>query len=312
MWTTCRCVLSNGSPSVSDRILVTGAGGYLGRQVVERLRNSGVETIGVVRRASDASLGRVAMCDLADASAVERLVSQVSPSAVVHAAAWIGSGPATAAAIDSAFSSNVRATANLVAAVAKAGVSRLVFCSTVEVYGSQPQNGMAHREDDTLDPQGLYGHTKAAGEFIVRSLEGTATHPTIFRMPGLHGAPRLNGIVHRLLVAAATSEPIELPEPETRLSFLWVADAARVFAAAALGELRGSHAVLNIANGDTTLVELAARVGRVPGKSLELCIGSAAPRNRALDLARMQGTLPFELLPFEDGLRLTCVAAPAD
>jgi nucleoside-diphosphate-sugar epimerase len=288
---------------VRDRVLVTGAGGYLGRHIAEELRGEGVEAVAVVRREPDrVSPVRMVVCELADAAAVEDIIAKTRPMAVIHAAAWIGSDTADPARIAEAMASNVTATANVVSACAKAGTSRLVYCSSVEVYAAGPRDGVLHREDDPFAPPGLYGWTKAAGELAVRALEGSATAPRILRLPGLHGAPRTNGIVYRLLKSAATGAPIDLPEASTRLSFLWVRDAARVAVACGLGRVASTDTVLNVANGSFTLSELADRIGAISGRPLAVKRGTAQVRNRALDTSRIEAALPFEMPAFEVGL----------
>lgn len=289
---------------MSNRILVTGAGGYLGQEILKHLGLEGVETIGFYRREPAGPMpGESEICELTDAASVERLIVKTMPSAVIHAAAWIGSDTRDGKVIAQAVDGNVKATAILTAACAKARVGRLIFCSSVEVYGAAPQNGLAHKEDDKLDPQGLYGRTKAAAEYVVRALEDGATVPYILRMPGLHGGSRKSGIVHRLLAASAEGSTVELAEPESKLSILWVADAARAVSAAARGMLPASAVIRNIASGNSTILELARGIERFSGRALDIHAGAAPARNRVLDDSLIRSELSFRLTSLEEGLQ---------
>lgn len=268
--------------------------------------------VGVVRSgAASSGVGGLRTCELSDAAAVQRLIEDERPSAIVHAAAWIGSGSVSGDAMARALRDNVTATASIAAAAAAFGVSHLVFCSSVEVYAAEPRDGASHRESDDLDPQGLYGRTKAIGEEIVAALDGGATKATVLRMPGLHGGDRRSGIVHRLLSAASDGTPIDLAEPDTRLSFLWVGDAARIIAAAAAGRITPEARCLNVASGEASLSELSALIGRASGRAVGVRPGTGRARNRVLDVSLMRRVLPFPLPPFERGLDLMPREAPA-
>lgn len=287
--------------NVSDRVLVTGAAGYLGQYLVRELRDAGCDVMGVVRpgRQHDHP---AAACELTDRASVSALIATTNPTVIVHAAAWIGSGPATTATVAAAVANNVTATANLVSACAGSNVRRFMFCSSVEVYAPTPANGIAHQEGDTLAPLSLYGRTKAAAEFVVQSLRGIEIDARVFRMPGLHGAPRTSGVVYRLINATQTGSAIEIDEPETRLSLLWCRDAARCIAAGATGILKGQDPTINIANGDVTLISLADTIGRATGRQLDARRGARGARNRVLDLTRMRAVLPFAMPAFEEQL----------
>lgn len=289
---------------MSDVILVTGAGGYLGHLVVAQLRRQGMEAIGVYRRPLPFDPpARAAICNLADGDAVSSLIAGTRPKAIIHAAAWIGSSASDPGTLVRGIEDNVVSTAHLACAAAKAGVQRFVLCSSVEVYAASPQDGRAHREVDPVFPQGLYGRTKAAAEEVVRSLAGCETVPHVIRMPGLHGSGRQSGIVHKVVSAVKRAAPVDIDEPETVISILWAEDAARVLTAASLGALPSHSEVRNLESGSASLSALAQLASKLGGHDLDIRLGRRPARNRALDGGLIRAELPFDLLSIEEGLR---------
>ena len=124
------------------RILVTGSTGYLGAELV--------------RRAADpiASGGRSEV-DVRDAAAVDRLVRETRPEAIVHTA-YVLSGP-------DAWATNVDGAEHVARAAAAAG-ARLVHLSTDVVFGGRQGR---YREEDRPDPVHDYGRSKAEAELRV-------------------------------------------------------------------------------------------------------------------------------------------------
>ncbi len=128
-------------------VLVTGAGGQLGRAV---LRELGADGIGL-RRAD---------LDVTDAAAVLAAAEQHQPTLILHAAAWTDVDGAEADR-DSAYRANVLANRH-VAEAAKAVGARLVTLSTDFVFDGR--KGEPYVESDAAGPISYYGETKLLGE----------------------------------------------------------------------------------------------------------------------------------------------------
>jgi D-erythronate 2-dehydrogenase len=163
---------------VSDTVLVTGALGLVGSATVSRLAADG-------RRVAAADLGTpanrkvvqglpagvdVRWADLTDPAAVDRLVSDVSPAAIVHLAAVIP--PALYRNATLARKVNVAASAALVrAAEAQPSRPRFVHASSNAVYGARNPHRVTDlvRAGTPLRPSDLYGAHKVDAERHVRS-----------------------------------------------------------------------------------------------------------------------------------------------
>ena len=146
-----------------DPVLVTGCSGLIGHRVAERLHEAGVDVLGVDLRPGAGPFPST-VGDAADLPLMRRLV-EGRPN-VVHSGAV--SGPMLM--LDNPHGI---AQANLGGAMAvfeacrQAGVRRLVWLSSIAVYGDQPTLDPSP-ETAAVNPQSFYGHTKAAGEILLR------------------------------------------------------------------------------------------------------------------------------------------------
>ncbi|MEU3604496.1 NAD(P)-dependent oxidoreductase [Streptomyces sp. NPDC035033] len=155
------------------RILVAGATGAVGRQLVPRLEAAGHEVVGISRRGPRP-------VDVLDAGAVRRAVAEAAPDAVVHQLTDLG-------AADGAANNRVRTegTRNLVEAARAAGVGRIVAQSISWAYA--PGNAPAGESVPLDDTQELPRARIVAG---VRALETTVAElpePVVLRYGILYG-----------------------------------------------------------------------------------------------------------------------------
>ena len=159
------------------RVLVTGAAGFIGSWLTERLLERGVEVVGFdnfdpfydralkernLETARGTSAFRLVEGDLRNRSDVSPLFSDGGFDAVMHLAAKAGVRPSLA---DPAayYETNLIGTANLLEVMREAGCLRLVFASSSSVYGNSRK--VPFHEDDRVDaPISPYAATKKAGE----------------------------------------------------------------------------------------------------------------------------------------------------
>jgi len=178
---------------ISSPVLVTGACGLVGSAVVRRLAAHGVEVVAtdldlptnrvVVEELSLSGSVRTEWADLTDAAAVDRLVADVDPSAIVHLAAIIP--PFCYARRDLARRVTVDATGSLVrAAQSRPTPPRFLLASSVAVYGARDP----HLTDSLLTsttpvaPSDLYGGHKVDAE---RAVTDSALEWVILRLGGV-------------------------------------------------------------------------------------------------------------------------------
>ena len=144
-----------------ERLLITGAKGFLGARAAEYFSGlGGGQVLAVGRREME----------LTDPAAVERVFREFAPSRVLHTAAVSDVG---ACAADPAGSERVNVEgARLVAeACGKAG-AKLVFCSSDQVYLGRPgrEDGGPYKEEEPCAPAQPYGQQKLAAEALCAAL----------------------------------------------------------------------------------------------------------------------------------------------
>jgi dTDP-4-dehydrorhamnose reductase len=140
------------------KLLVTGAGGQVGREVLCQARAAGHEVVAADRR----------MLDITDGEAVRGALARHAPHLVVNAAAYTAVDHAESEP-EAAFAINRDGAARLAAACAGAGVP-LVHFSTDYVFDGTKSG--AYVEEDAACPANVYGKSKWEGEEAVRNLLG--------------------------------------------------------------------------------------------------------------------------------------------
>jgi UDP-glucose 4-epimerase len=153
---------------------------------------------------------------------------------------------------------NVLGTSRLAAAARAAGVRRVLFASTIQVYGVQRAMGRAYRETDDTAADDLYGALKEAAEHIV-----TAASGKVLRLANLYGAGAgvdlgIQGAVERFARAAAAGGELTIyGSGAQKIDYVHIDDACDAFVAALIAA--DPPAIVNIGGGKpVTIGELAS------------------------------------------------------
>lgn len=166
------------------RILVTGAGGFVGRHLVRRLRDEGHTVVETTHTSSGA--GR--LVDLRDSAAVRQLVVDEAPEGVAHLAG-IAFVPDAERDPGRAVSTNITATANLLQSLSElAPGCRLLLVSSGEIYGRR-QGPEPIDEDTPADPATVYSITKLAAEQLALHFNRDRGLPVVVARPFNHCGP---------------------------------------------------------------------------------------------------------------------------
>jgi UDP-glucose 4-epimerase len=288
------------------RILVTGAGGFLGGAIVSRLLDSGAQVramgrtdkLGQLVKRVGGKADAVEWCT-ADVAATQAVVAAAEGcDAIIHLAALLTPDckqqPITGALI------NVIGTLNVFEAAKRHGIGKVIYCSSGGVFGP---------EDSSVPfPLTHYGAFKLANEGSARAYwmdDGIASiglrHFVIYgpgRETGLTAGPTL------ACRAAALGEPYTIELTGT-IGLVYVDDVAASFAVAAQTSFRGAH-VFNLPGEAVTITEIMEHIRRIVPDARIDCAGDALSmvsstrndyRNDLIDVP------PPVCL--EDGIRLT-------
>lgn len=186
----------------ASRVLVTGAGGRLGRALGDVL---GDRMVGLERET----------LDVADHDAVVRAVAAREPHAIVNAAAFTDVD-ACETDPDRAHAVNAQGAGNVAHAAAEAGA----FCVQVSTdFVFDGDAGRAYLEDDEPNPLSIYGMTKAQGERLAR-----AAGATIVRTAWVYG-PDARNFVAAILAAARAGRRVDVVDDQSG-SPTWAPDLA--------------------------------------------------------------------------------------
>lgn len=191
-----------------DRVVITGASGFVGCVLAARLPSSSR----AISFASDDWAARLQETDLAGAT-------------IFHLAAR-AHGPGN----DAAFTrDNTDKTRALAQAAAAAGARRLVFLSTIKVNGEETSS-RPFKPDDKPAPEDAYARSKWAAE---RALHEVAQLETVIVRPALVYGPRARANLAALLRLADSAAPLPFASLDARRSFVHVDDLADLLLACA-------------------------------------------------------------------------------
>ena len=170
------------------KLLVTGAAGQLGCEIVDVARTRGLDVVAADR----------AVLDITERDAVHRVVAAHRPDAIVHAAAWTAVD-ACEADPEKANRVNGRATADIVAAAREVSASVHVISTDYVFDGTKAG---PYVETDAPNPQSAYGRSKLLAE---RSTDpGLDAVVRVSWLSGFHGA----NMVKTILRLAANPGPL--------------------------------------------------------------------------------------------------------
>jgi UDP-glucose 4-epimerase len=268
------------------RVLVTGAGGYIGRAVIEALAASGHEPVALWHRhrAQLADGIEHRQGDLLAPGSI--LAALAGIDAVCHLAA-ISNGRESFERPVPYFQVNSSGTFALLEAMATADVRQLVFASTASIYGTPERQPM--NEDLPDRPPHPYAASKAAAEAAIGWQARTgALGAIVLRIFNAAGGndPDPGRLLPRVLRVAAGEAPSLTVNGDGTVvrDYLHVADAAAAFVAAlGNGVDVGTAHRYNIGSGvGSSVMDIVAAVERVVGKTLNVVHRVAAAEPAAL------------------------------
>lgn len=174
---------------MSQAIFLTGASGFVGGEVLRRLRADGFSVKAALRSGSNITMEGVEVVSFdsfADLSCSESLAGV---DAVIHCAARVHVMNDTETDPLSAFRKvNVEGTLNLARQAAAAGVRRFVFISSIKVNGEGTLGGKAYTADDQPSPKDPYGISKMEAEQgLLELAKGTSMDVVIIRPVLVYG-----------------------------------------------------------------------------------------------------------------------------
>jgi nucleoside-diphosphate-sugar epimerase len=299
------------------RILVVGAGGFVGANLVRALHRAGSEVVGFIRPGSQPARiadleSSIALheVDVLRSESVAAAVDHVRPVLAVNLVV-AGTHPETSAERLRQLEVSVLGTARLVEELARVGCTRLVHLGSSLEYGKRSR---PLREDDELTPQVARGVAKAAETIACVGLARVCGLSVVILRPFSVYGPWERGsrLVPTAIRAALEGTELPLTHPRVVHDFVYVDDVVRAILLALVGPASLDGRVFNIGTGtQTTNEELVEIVGRAAGMRIRTVPGSHPARGHDTHVWVADNHLADELLGWapvvdlEAGIRKT-------
>ncbi len=302
-------------------VALTGATGFVGRYLLDHLTKTGRP----VRPISRSGGGAIVACGDLAYSTPDWGDLFAGADTVIHCAA-IAHQPLDDSRVGKELKRKLyRVNRDAVAEVAEgcmaAGVRRLIFLSTVKVYGESTRPGEAFKETDALNPQDDYGESKKQAEEVLRAFRQRGLEVCCLRLPLIYG-PRAKANLLRLQRLAVSGMPLPLASIRNSRSLLGLNNLA--IALDGLMEVeRWNWSEVNIADPEPiSTPELVRALGKVAGRApllvpfpvhlltvMAKALGRASDierltENLEVSVRRLQSILSVPLVPTGDSLGL--------
>lgn len=294
------------------KVLIFGGTGLIGSALAQRLAETGSDVGTVSRHPPNAEVatGHVYFCaDIRSADLTRHTVETFRPDVIVHLAAMLqqdcDNDPAGAA------NSNVTGLVNVLEAARDNAVSRVVFASSIAVYGERHD---LMREDDPLsDSVSLYGETKRLGETLGQSYARRFGLEFVsLRYSGVFGPGSVLGaglaLARQRLMETAKGQAAELDfvSGKETIQMTHMNDAVGA-TLAAIQHPGPRYPVYNVAGPEGNLMSLRdfhGVVRRLVPNAADAAFSGSARSAGPVDVSRLTEDLQFEpSVSVEDGLK---------
>lgn len=285
---------------VSQRILVTGATGFVGRMLTRALLDANYQVRAAVRKPSPELPPVVEQVVVGDIGArTDWAQALQGVDAIVHSAARAHIMNAKPSDLDLYYETNARGTARLAHAAANSNVRRFVYVSSIKVNGEERANG-AYTAADVANPQDPYGKSKWEGEKALLAIGGPM-QAAIVRPPLVYG-PAVRANFLRLMRWVDRELPLPLGSVHNRRSLVSVWNLCDLIQHMLVAPLPRSQAWLVSDGEDMSTPELIRRIARamgrrarllpVPGAALQL---AATLTGKTAEISRLRGSLVVDI-----------------
>jgi dTDP-glucose 4,6-dehydratase len=277
------------------KVLVTGAGGFIGSHLVERLVALGASVRAMVHYNALGSWGwldsspvrkdvEVVAGDIADRDSVDASVKGMD--VVLHLGALIAI-PYSYAAPESYVRINVQGTLNMLLAARAHGTARLVHTSTSEVYGTA--RFVPIGEDHPLQGQSPYSATKIAADKMVEAFHASFGVPAVTLRPFNTYGPRQSAraIIPTIITQALAGETIRLGNLHPTRDLTFVSDTVEGFIRAASVDAAIGQ-TLNLGTGrEISIGDLVRRIVERMGLEVKVEVADERLRPAASEVERL-------------------------
>lgn len=305
----------------NKRVLVTGAGGFIGSHLADSLAEKGAEVTALVKYSSSGFLGNLRYCDhLAKMKIVygniedPQMMEELSKSqhTIFHLAALIGI-PYSYRAVHSYIETNMKGTFNILHAAKMNKVAKVVVTSTSECYGTARFAPIT--EEHPLQGQSPYSASKIAADKMAESMYLSFGVPVATLRPFNTYGPRQSAraVIPTIISQALSKKIVKMGSLSPTRDFNYVGDTVAGFLAVAESE-KTLGGVFNVGTGkEISIGAVCEMVKKLVGYDFEIVSDEARIRPAGSEVHRLicdysKAHSTFGWSPkvsFEDGLART-------
>lgn len=293
-----------------SNVLVTGASGFVGAAVARLLAHSGQKLIALdlhPETSSSAKSATKVVCDISYKEELERLFEKGGIDRIVHLAAILP----TAAQRDPlrATQVNVMGSLNLIEMAVRFRVKRMVFGSSLSVYGTCAPDRVVS-EADPAAPEDLYGAAKLYVEYLGNAQASAHGLDFISLRIGRVVGPGSNSATSpwrsEIFELLGSNHPMNITLPydgSERVLLVHLEDVAKMLMTL-LETPRPAHSLYNAPCESVVVSDLKQQVESLnPNITLKLGDANAVGNPRLLDSSRFQNEFGFTGVPIAQRLR---------
>ena len=281
------------------KVCVTGASGYLGKNLIKELLSRDIDVLSI-KRNKEKKYEDISNCLISDLCNKEKLFEKLKeffPDVVIHCAAFI---PKYSNKEEEFLSlqNNVIATKNLLSTMGEIGLKHLIFTSTISIYTGDKirKNSFPLNETSNVNPEGFYGQDKLKAEKLCNdwSIKGINRKCDILRFSGIHGGGRKDGVIYNFIKKFLLKEKVFIPSPYSRYSVLSINDAVQAILLLLQREKFNKNETFNIGGSeDMKLIEIAEKIKEITKSKSIIETGDKLPEIRSMDISKAQKEIGF-------------------
>ena len=250
---------------MDNKILVTGAAGFIGFNLTKYLLSEGIQVIGVdsINTAYDVKFKEFRLSklnelnnfnfyniDLSDHINLNKTLQNYKFDVIFHLAARAGVRQSFKDPL-SYIKDNTVATVNIANFCKNKNIDRLILASTSSIYGDSGNKEMEENIDEKINPPSVYASTKLSGEVLANTILSDSDTKTIitrfFTVYGPYGRPDMS-VLRFIHWIAEKKDVIIFGDGEQRRSFTYIDDVVNHLM---LSKNLNDNQTLNVGNNQT-------------------------------------------------------------
>jgi NAD dependent epimerase/dehydratase len=280
-----------------SKVLVTGAGGFIGSHLCELCLAEGAEVRAFVHYNSRSDWGMLEDLDKKSLKNIEVVAGDLKDSEMVrkavrgcdrvfHLGALIGI-PYSYLNPGDVIQTNILGSLHVLQSSLESGVERVVQTSTSEVYGTAKYVPMD--EKHPLNPQSPYAASKVGSDKLAESFYRTYRLPVVILRPFNTYGPRQSprAVIPTIIIQALQSLPVRLGNLKSRRDLTFVKDTARGFIAASTAPKVEGDTIQLGSQQESSIADLVEMVGAILGRKLKVISEAGRRRPEASEVERL-------------------------